>query len=340
MKVLMFTSNGQDNLEDACLHGMRMLFGANCVDYPKKEVMYKGYAARSPDESYGRLFTLWRSLDDIPVDRSDIEARLKHDYFDLVIFGSIHRTQMFYRHFKPFLKPRKTIIIDGEDDPGVHISAREYLYFKREILSWGAFYEYRNSERVRIWRYGRRARHQNIAPISFALPKEKITAGVTRANKIKLFPQHLVDEEIKKAMRPLDSLDSPAAATSDAPALDRGYTMNTEREYYIDLQSSRYGVTKKRGGWDCLRHYEIAANGGVICFRDLQQKPAECAPHNLTKNNCISYVSAQDLMKKIGSMKDGEYDEMLANSYRWASLQTTEMRALQTLETALRRWNN
>jgi len=37
----------------------------------------------------------------------------------------------------------------------------------------------------------------------------------------------------------------------------------------------------KRGGWDCLRHYEIAAAGAVPCVRQLEGKPSSCAPHGL-----------------------------------------------------------
>ena len=37
---------------------------------------------------------------------------------------------------------------------------------------------------------------------------------------------------------------------------------------------SRFGVTTKKSGWDCMRHYELAASGCVPCFRDLEEKPA------------------------------------------------------------------
>ena len=70
MKILFLTSSNPDNLEDAILHGLRTIYGAECIDYPKKEVLYRNFSARPHTELYGNLFTLWRTLDDIPVDRT------------------------------------------------------------------------------------------------------------------------------------------------------------------------------------------------------------------------------------------------------------------------------
>lgn len=343
MKILFFSSQGQDNLEDACLHGLRSLFGPDCVDYPKKEALYRGYSAREDSQAYARYFTLWHTLDDIPIDRLDIEARLRKNDFDLVIFGSIHRTQAFFQYYEPILKPHKTILLDGEDDPGVHISARKFVYFKREILGWGAFWDYRCGERTRIWRYGRRAKHHNILPISFALPEEKITTGLSRTNKRKIFPTQIVDEELLHQLD-LSALFSPAVKSMCAVApegtisSERGYLIATETDYYRDLQASRFGVTTRRGGWDSLRHYEIAANGAVICFRDLRQKPPQCAPHGLRASNCLNYSSAQDLLRQIESLDETAYDDLLAESYRWIQMQTTEVRAKEVLDRARCRW--
>ena len=33
-----------------------------------------------------------------------------------------------------------------------------------------------------------------------------------------------------------------------------------ESDYYKDYQRSYFAITCKKGGWDCLRHYEILAN--------------------------------------------------------------------------------
>ena len=72
---------------------------------------------------------------------------------------------------------------------------------------------------------------------------------------------HIVDEEVAERM---------GAASS--------HVFEREADYYRDLQASRFGITTKRTGWDCLRHYEIAANGAVPCFRDLDRKPPPLRP--------------------------------------------------------------
>jgi len=48
------------------------------------------------------------------------------------------------------------------------------------------------------------------------------------------------------------------------------YIYNTEEEYYKDYQRSYYAITTKKGGWDCMRHYEILANGCIPYFVDLE----------------------------------------------------------------------
>jgi hypothetical protein len=51
------------------------------------------------------------------------------------------------------------------------------------------------------------------------------------------------------------------------------YIFDSEEEYYKDYQHSYFAVTKKKCGWDCLRHYEILANGCIPYFLDLDQCP-------------------------------------------------------------------
>jgi hypothetical protein len=55
------------------------------------------------------------------------------------------------------------------------------------------------------------------------------------------------------------------------------YLFEEEADYYNDYQRSYFAVTKRKGGWDCLRHYEILANGCIPYFLDL----ASCDPKTL-----------------------------------------------------------
>ena len=46
-----------------------------------------------------------------------------------------------------------------------------------------------------------------------------------------------------------------------------------EDAYNIMYRNSLFAHTMKKGGWDCLRHYEIMANGCIPIFRDLEHCP-------------------------------------------------------------------
>lgn len=56
--------------------------------------------------------------------------------------------------------------------------------------------------------------------------------------------------------------------------LDRStYIYSTEEEYFQDYRDSKYAITLKKAGWDCLRHYEIMGNGCVPIFLDIEDCP-------------------------------------------------------------------
>jgi hypothetical protein len=60
---------------------------------------------------------------------------------------------------------------------------------------------------------------------------------------------------------------------STVPALGKRteYLFEDERAYYEDYQRSYFAVTCRKAGWDCLRHYEILANGCAPYFPDLDR---------------------------------------------------------------------
>ena len=105
------------------------------------------------------------------------------------------------------------------------------------------------------------------------------------------------------------------------------YAFDTELDRTGDLRASRFGITTKRAGWDCLRHYEIAANGAVPCFRALHRKPATNAPHGLDTSNAISYRSWRDLRRQVEALSDERYRELQRGALRWAHANSTRERA-------------
>ena len=56
------------------------------------------------------------------------------------------------------------------------------------------------------------------------------------------------------------------------------YIYNDESSYYNEYQQSMFAITTKKGGWDCLRHYEILANGCIPYFVNIEH----CPPNTMT----------------------------------------------------------
>lgn len=326
--VLFITTGQEDYLSDSVLHGLKSLHANRIVDFPKKESLYDSYPAGLQRQLYGRGFTLYRTLPDLDVDRSAIDLRLRRQEFAFVILGSIWQNYDWFFDNKKYLDPNRTLVLDGEDSPSIfpfnrsHFKKRlclrgckivdEYLYFKRELIV---------GQSISRWWQGflppkYRKLHPRLQMVSFGIPEEKILERPV--TKEKDFPGHVVDPEVSQIL--------PEAGTQ--------YRFETEADYYRDLQISRFGITTKKAGWDCLRHYEIAANGSVPCFRSLTDKPSTCAPHGLSPSNSISYCNAADLRKKIAGLRHADYERLQQGALDWARVNTTKLLAVRMLETA------
>jgi hypothetical protein len=323
-RILFVNPNHEDYLGDGIFHGLRLLLGDRAVDFPKAEFLYDSARPQVLERVRGGGFTLYGLLTDIAVDRDHILPRALEGEFDLVVFGDIWRTFGLWTEWSPQLRAAGVpmAVLDGSDRvepypyaglwwrvpawwfiPRAHNRA---LYFKREITPltrWFASY---------LALPPALGRTLGLLPISFSIPAEKIVAAAPV--KQKDFPRHVVDPEVAERV---------GSQTS--------YAFIGESEYRADLQSSRFGITIKREGWDALRHYEIAANGAVPCFRALAQKPSTCAPFGLDETNCIAYENADELLARVEALDQDKYAELQAGALAWARASTTTIRALALL---------
>lgn len=72
----------------------------------------------------------------------------------------------------------------------------------------------------------------------------------------------------------VDSIpDKKRILSSLIPGDSSTYIYNTEEEYYNQYKESMFAITKKKAGWDCLRHYEILACGTIPVFTDINFCP-------------------------------------------------------------------
>lgn len=85
-----------------------------------------------------------------------------------------------------------------------------------------------------------------VWPIQFAIPEERIGTVTREKTRVQAY------------MDPRD----PAT-----------YIYEDEAAYYGGYAESLFGITMKKAGWDCLRHYEIMANGCIPHFLDLEGCP-------------------------------------------------------------------
>jgi hypothetical protein len=275
MKVLFIHPNNPDYLGAGLFHGLRKILGENCVDLPRFDCMYKPYTDGIRNKIRGKGFTLFGLLDDIPQlaeERFFIWYRNIAQY-DLYIIADIWHNWQTYCDLKRIVPPHKIIIIDPSDTQKIFpyvncaVEARKNIskffvridkntkYFKREISDSAKDFlgvpGYVPSFAYK-WIFP-----EAIFPISFSIPDEKIRQ-IKPDKKNKLFVSNIVDEEISTKIP--GSLYTPIGISD--------YKFDTEEEYYEDIEASKFGITTKRAGWDCLRHYEYAANGAVLCFKN------------------------------------------------------------------------
>lgn len=328
-RVLFLSPGLEEYTSDGLLHGLRTLLGDRCVDWPKHEILYKTCPEETIRAIRGYGMTLYGLLEDIPVTRARVWEALRWGEFDLVVFADISNRFGQYVELLPYLDDTRVAIVDGADADSLYPYAgkwwrrriwwtlprahRRHAYFKRELTPRTLSYRW-----FRLLPPALAARAplpRNLYPFAYSIPLEKIVSAAPP--KDRLFASHVVDPEVAARL----GLE------------DTDYLFESEDAYYADLQRSRFGVTTKRGGWDCLRHYEIAANGCVPCFRDLHRKPATCAPHGLDESNCVVYSDAGELLRRVEAMGDEEYGELQAAALRWAHANSTMERARQLLET-------
>ena len=142
MKILYIHSNNDniqfynDYMNDFLLHGLRELYGENVVDYPGCWYLYEDEINKRKYQEkrfWGKGFTVKNILNEFnSINREDIQQKIKNKYFDLVIYGSIRRSDQFLDEVIKY--DNKFIFIDGEDDDLIENKySRMGLYFKREL---------------------------------------------------------------------------------------------------------------------------------------------------------------------------------------------------------------
>lgn len=118
-----------DYMRCTILTGLKECLGVRVVDVPKIEHIYTSYAG-DVKELYGKGFSYTKIVEDLPVDRDNIEQRIKDKEFDLVIYGSVHRGLRHYSLVCDTYEPEKIIYLCGEDGHQCEYSHLHNLFLR------------------------------------------------------------------------------------------------------------------------------------------------------------------------------------------------------------------
>ena len=99
----------------------------------------------------------------------------------------------------------------------------------------------------------------NVWPIQFSVPSVRFSASVGWKKDGHDFAPSIPGNR--------DTYGHEAKPDSEA-----------DTDYFSEYRHSYYCVTRKKKGWDCLRHYEILATGCVPYFVDIHRLPAATMP--------------------------------------------------------------
>jgi len=293
-----------DLLELTILHGLRTILGNRCIDYPRKKIMYHDFSDTPKNTLHGKGFSL---LTYPILDLSEQERVIEN--IDVVLYGSGH---MYGEGRLPELKglTKNIWVLDGHDLYGQ--APRKILYENEEIIG---------TQYMNCFKREYIEELECTYPTGFGIPIHRIKP-INLSIKTQMYQKTAPDAAVFKLV-------------NDLGGGDKHYKFDSEEEYYNDLQKSWFGLTCKRGGWDCLRHYEIIAAGAVLLFRDFKKKPVLCSPQCLP---CLSYSSIDELnsiMTKlvVNGQPTSEYMYYLTQQRKWLyNVGTTDARAFNIIQ--------
>lgn len=306
MRILFITTHNHtkqgDLLEVSLLHGLRNLLGDNCVDYPRKKIMYHDFSDTPKETLHGRGFSLLTNP--IP----DIENRdIFNQKFDVVIYGDGH----MYGETPNIngvneLSDGNVWIIDGHDLYGN--APRKIIYDGEEIIGT----QFTNCFKRELIEDD----DPTVFPTGFGIPEERIREI-----------DFSIKDQLYQKTAPSDSLFE---GSNDMGGGFSHHKFTIENEYYHDLSRSWFGLTCKKGGWDCLRHYEIVSAGTLLLFKDYDKKPRLCSPQELP---CFSYSNKNELYNLMSELvidnkPTQKYLDMIDSQRKWLyNFGTTTARA-------------
>jgi len=254
MKILFISPGNKIDYECDCVfHGLSCLDDVTVYTLNDYWYMYTGNKPEDIKKQYGMGFTITNRI--LPEKRnihslSQAQELIQSHFYDIVIYGSILRCEWLLEDVFRSYSKEQIIFIDGEDH---NLSAFFYRHWKYYIRSQKQFIQRRTkalsvaSKGFYFKRELLEKDYKYFFPISFAVPSENIVAEI-----------------------PAKSIEMATIIPGDKST----YIYDNEEDYYKGYQMARFGTTCKKGGWECMRHYEILANGCIPYFPHLGNAPS------------------------------------------------------------------
>ena len=192
---------------------------------------------------YGKGFTLYGKIKrDLKSNVTTLTEAAIFDMlpsFEVVIFTSIHRT---YKGQSVKLRYFYKFSKKLKTKDIIVLDGEDFVDIDNDIASQSNYFKRELIDK-----------NKNAASsISFSFPEFEISS----------------DNNFKKTqiLAPMD------------PRFQNSYTFN-ESEYFEQYKRSIFGVTTKKAGWDCLRHYEILSTKTLLYFPGIENKPSLTMEH-------------------------------------------------------------
>jgi hypothetical protein len=108
-----------------------------------------------------------------------------------------------------------------------------------------------------------------VHPIGLAVPLASVAGCVPKKRR-----------DVAMAAKVVDGPRGRVGNSKEGGFAGYEFGPREEHAYRRSYQRSRFATTKRKSGWDCMRHHEILASGAVPWFEGLAHAPAGKTPQN------------------------------------------------------------
>jgi hypothetical protein len=303
VKILFLCHKNANYVPDLLLHGLRKLAGSGVVDYPRKDGLYEGMLGQPFLEKIPNLMP-----DDADVDRSDITAKMRRGFFDLVICD-IRALEGQLDLLNQSTCP--LALLDGEDQPFA-LPAGRFVTLRRETIA-----------------------PDPAQPLPMGLPVEVMDWIDRHADTPKTHSIGFLGSRSHLTPDRNAFLDELARLFPDSLVEAWQYSgtgWKGRDAYYSAMQSCKIVLNLPGAGYDTFRYWENAACNAAHVAKAM---PIVIPNDFRDGEDILRFSNFQELVDAVEKILSHvtEWQQLAANSREWLKRHhTTERRAQATLD--------